>query len=157
VQRREAALVQVLRARFCDDLTLPLIDLAVIVQVRALRCEEFHHLCLALRGGHMSADCWPQVSLAQIATGDITEALGMRSDPHYVAGGPVGELLITAAEASLSQLQTFRIAAVALYQRYTLIADNLKDCPMMELDLYRGETASLEERRSVRTREIPIQ
>ena len=51
VQRGEAALVHVLRARLLDDLALPLIDLAVIVQVRALRREELHHVGLALRGG----------------------------------------------------------------------------------------------------------
>ncbi len=51
VQRRKAALVHVLRARLLDDLALPLIDLAVIVQVRALRRQELHHVGLALRGG----------------------------------------------------------------------------------------------------------
>ncbi len=51
VQRGEAALVHVLRARFLDDLALPLIDLAVIVQVRAIRRQELHHVGLALRGG----------------------------------------------------------------------------------------------------------
>ncbi len=51
MQRREAALVHVLRARFLDDLAFPLIDLAVIVQVRVLRREELHHVGLALRGG----------------------------------------------------------------------------------------------------------
>ena len=50
-QRREAALVHVLRPRLGDDLALPLADDAARVEVGAVRGQKLDHLGLALRRG----------------------------------------------------------------------------------------------------------